>query len=80
MAAGTRLDLAGMTWPWPARIHGRGACDAKGSGAAMLVALADHARRLAAGEPGANGALLFTVDEEVGRAGARRFMDPLQEA
>jgi len=57
------------------RIHGRGACDAKASGAAMLVALATHARILAAGGPGVNGALLFTVDEEVARAGIRRFMD-----
>lgn len=57
------------------RIHGRGACDAKGSGAAMLVALARHARRLPTGRTGVNGALLFTVDEEIGRAGIRRFAD-----
>ncbi len=59
----------------PGRIHGRGACDTKGSGAAMLVALAEHARALAAGDPGVNGALLFTVDEEIARAGIHRFMD-----
>ena len=59
----------------PGRIHGRGACDTKASGAAMLVALAEHARSLAAGEPGVNGALLFTVDEEIARAGIHRLMD-----
>lgn len=58
----------------PGRIHGRGACDAKASGAAMLVALATHARSLSGGGPGVNGALLFTVDEEIARAGIQRFM------
>lgn len=57
------------------RIHGRGACDARASGAAMLAALAAHARTLAHGRPAINGALLFTVDEEIGRSGIRRFMD-----
>jgi acetylornithine deacetylase len=60
----------------PGRIHGRGACDTKGSGAAMLAALAAHAAALAAGEPGVNGAIIFTVDEEIARAGIHRFMDP----
>jgi len=75
------VGVEGMTVPpfratdTPGRIHGRGACDTKGSGAAMLVALADHARAMAAGEPGVNGALLFTVDEEIARAGIHRFMD-----
>jgi acetylornithine deacetylase len=59
----------------PGRIHGRGACDTKGSGAAMLWALAEHARAMAAGEPGANGAILFAVDEEIARAGVDAFVD-----
>jgi acetylornithine deacetylase len=52
------------------RIYGRGTCDTKGSGAAMLWALADFAR-----EPRKTQtvALLFTTDEEVGMAGARAF-------
>ncbi len=58
----------------PSRIHGRGACDTKGSGAAMLAALAAHARAITAGEPGVNGAIAFTVDEEIGRAGVHRFL------
>jgi acetylornithine deacetylase len=56
------------------RIHGRGACDAKASAAAMLVALASYARALVPGSSGVNGALLLTVDEEIARAGIRWFM------
>lgn len=76
------VGVEGMTVPpfrateTPGRIHGRGACDTKASGAAMLVALAEHAAALAAGEPGVNGAIIFTVDEEIARAGIHRFMDP----
>lgn len=75
------VGVAGMVLPphapteTPGRIHGRGACDAKASAAAMLVALAAHARMRVAGGPGVNGALLFTVDEEVARAGIKRFVD-----
>jgi acetylornithine deacetylase len=75
------VGVEGMTVPpfqateTPGRIHGRGACDTKGSGAAMLAALADHAAALAAGEPGVNGAIIFTADEEIARAGIHRFMD-----
>jgi acetylornithine deacetylase len=55
------------------RVHGRGACDAKGAAAAMLVALREH---VAAGAPGDHRvALLCTVDEEVGRAGIDAFVE-----
>ncbi len=56
-------------------VHGRGACDAKGSGAAMMWALSEHARSLAGGGPGVNAALLFVVDEEISRAGVDAFVD-----
>ena len=53
------------------RLHGRGASDAKGAGAAMLVALEAHTAR-----PDATGnvGLLFSVDEEVTRAGIDAFV------
>lgn len=53
-----------------ARLHGRGSCDTKGSGAAMLWALRDYAR--ASHRPNAVG-ILFTADEEVRMTGARVF-------
>lgn len=56
------------------RIGGRGACDAKGAGSAMLWALR---RFLTAGYRPNNIALLFTVDEEIGRAGIDAFVDAL---
>lgn len=53
------------------RIYGRGACDTKGTGAAMLWALRDYA----ANQPGPNNiALLLSVDEEVGMTGIRSFL------
>ena len=53
------------------RIYARGACDTKGTGAAMLTALAGYA----AGGGGRNNiALLFSVDEEWGMTGIRSFM------
>lgn len=54
------------------RIHGRGACDTKGSGAAMLWALRQAARSLAAQarRPARNTGVFFTVDEEAGMLGA----------
>ena len=52
------------------RVYGRGACDTKGSGAAMLWALREYSeckeRRL-------NVGLLFSVDEEAGMTGAEAF-------
>jgi acetylornithine deacetylase len=53
------------------RLHGRGACDAKGAGAAMLIALAAHAARPDGTD---NVALLFSVDEEVTRTGIDAFV------
>lgn len=54
------------------RIYGRGACDTKGTGAAMLWALRDYA----ANPSGPNNiALLFSVDEEVGMFGIRSFLE-----
>lgn len=53
-------------------VHGRGACDAKGSGAAMLSALGAHA---AGSEGGSNVALLFTVDEETSKSGIQAFVE-----
>ena len=59
------------------RLHGRGACDTKGSGAAMLWALREYAR--AGDRPNAIG-VLFTADEEMGMTGARALAaGPLAE-
>lgn len=53
------------------RIRGRGACDTKGSGAAMLWALMQYA----SGPRGANNvAILHTVSEEFGMTGAASFV------
>jgi len=54
------------------RVYGRGACDTKGSVAAMLTAFARYA---AGPEPRNNTALLFSVDEETGKAGVKAFCD-----
>lgn len=56
------------------RIYGRGACDTKGSGAAMLWALGQY---VACGERPNNVAVLFTLDEEIGKTGIRAFVDDL---
>ncbi len=48
------------------RLYGRGACDTKGSGAAMLWALRQYA---AEGSGSNNVAILYTVDEEAHKAG-----------
>ena len=52
------------------RLYGRGACDTKGSGAAMLWALREYARD--ARRP-RNAALVFAVDEEARMTGAQSF-------
>jgi len=70
------VSVAGMTVPpfelthSGDRLHGRGVCDTKGSGAAMLWALRDYAAM-----PGRtrNAGVVFTVDEEAGMTGAQAF-------
>jgi acetylornithine deacetylase len=52
------------------RLWGRGSCDTKGTGAAMLWALHQYAR---AGGKACNVALLFVVDEEFGMTGIAQF-------
>lgn len=52
------------------RLHARGACDTKGSGAAMLWALKEFARLPSRPR---NAGVLFVVDEESGMTGARAF-------
>lgn len=54
------------------RLWGRGACDTKGSGAAMLWALHEYA---GSPEQPNNIAILYSVDEEVGMHGIRSFLD-----
>lgn len=52
------------------KVHGRGACDTKGTGAAMLWALQQYA----AGDTGGNNvAIAYTIDEEIGKTGVRVF-------
>ena len=53
------------------RIYGRGACDTKGTGASMLWAL----KRYAAEAGGSNNiGILYSVDEEIGKSGAQKFV------
>ena len=52
------------------RLWGRGACDTKGTGAAMFSALVEYSK-LAEGKN--NIMLLFSVDEEHGMSGIREF-------
>lgn len=59
------------------RIYGRGACDTKGTGAAMLWALKQYA---ADPEKQNNIALLFSIDEEVGMHGVKSFLENDLEA
>jgi acetylornithine deacetylase len=70
------VSIEGMTVPpleltvAGTRLQGRGACDTKGSGAAMLWALKDEARRPARVR---NVGVVFTVDEEARMHGAQAF-------
>lgn len=72
------VDIIGMTIdPFGgevggARLYGRGACDTKGSGAAMLWAAREA---IAAGSIKNNIAILFTVGEEHAQVGARSFVE-----
>lgn len=72
------VGVAGMTIePFAAEVRdgklwGRGACDTKGSGAAMLWALREYSRTP---EPPNNIAILFSVDEEAGMSGIRSFIE-----
>jgi acetylornithine deacetylase len=72
------VGVAGMTVdPFGAqvedgRIYGRGACDTKGSGAAMLWALKEYARKTAGRN---NIALLYAVDEEALKHGVEGFTE-----
>lgn len=54
------------------KVWGRGTCDTKGTGAAMLWALREYARQ---DKRVNNIALLFSVDEEVGMTGIQHFVD-----
>jgi acetylornithine deacetylase len=54
------------------RMYGRGACDTKASGAAMLWALNEYARQADATN---NVAVLFTIDEEMAKAGIKAFVN-----
>jgi acetylornithine deacetylase len=56
------------------RLYGRGACDTKGTGAAMLWALRNYAQFQPIKQPN-NIALLFTIDEEISMKGIRAFID-----
>ena len=56
------------------RIWGRGACDTKGSGAAMFRALWEYSQSDAPDKKKNNIALLFSVDEERGMTGIREFV------
>ncbi len=71
------VDVAGMTIdPFAGeirdgRVYGRGACDTKGSGAAMLWALMQYQ---AQPDRPNNVAILFSVSEEFGKAGIVSFV------
>lgn len=54
------------------RLYGRGACDTKGTGAAMLWALREYA---AGSQKPRNIAVLFSVGEEHVQTGARAFVE-----
>ena len=54
------------------KVWGRGTCDTKGTGAAMLWALKQYAQST---DPPNNVALLFSVDEEVAMTGIQSFVN-----
>lgn len=72
------VSIEGMTIdPFAARIehgkmYGRGACDTKASGAAMLWALKHYRDQPS---PPNNVAILYTLDEEIGKSGIRIFVE-----
>ncbi|MBD14312.1 MAG: acetylornithine deacetylase [Planctomycetaceae bacterium] len=74
------VSVDGMTIePFAGRIHqerifGRGACDTKGSGAAMLWALKRFCQQSEPTGPPANIAILFNVDEEISMKGVVAFV------
>jgi acetylornithine deacetylase len=71
------VGLQGMTVPplegrvEGGRLYGRGACDTKSSGAAMLWALGRYARGAAGAH---NVAILYSVDEEALKAGVEAYV------
>ena len=56
------------------RVWGRGACDTKATGAAMLWAMHEYSK-LAANEQPNNIALAYTIDEEVGTQGIKAVVN-----
>ena len=72
------VSVEGMTVPpfdgviEDGRMYGRGACDTKGTGAAMLWALKEY--RETNGGPN-NVGILYTLDEEVSKTGVRSFVN-----
>lgn len=70
------VSIEGMTVPGcqltfvDSRLHGRGACDTKGSGAAMLWVIKDYAQEA---NRTRNVGVLFSVDEEARMRGAHAF-------
>lgn len=75
------VGVEGMTVPpfegriADGRVVGRGACDTKASGAAMLWAMREYAAGSARG--GNNVALAFTLDEEIGKTGVHALVRDL---